>query len=69
MDVLDHSCSKAAFGGKTIVDDRLWIDIDQLANADPAGSVITTDMESNTVYQGNPAQLKRKRVLRSLSWK
>jgi putative colanic acid biosynthesis acetyltransferase WcaF len=26
-----------------------------------AGSVITTDMESNTVYQGNPAVKKRNR--------
>lgn len=34
--------AKAAFWGKTIVDSRLGIDTDQLANADPAGSVIST---------------------------
>ena len=31
------------------------------------GSVATSNTESYSVYQGNPAQLKRKRVLRSLS--
>jgi putative colanic acid biosynthesis acetyltransferase WcaF len=31
------------------------------------GSVATSNMEPYSVYQGNPAQLKRKRVLRSLS--
>jgi len=50
--------AKAAFGGKTIVDERLWIDIDQLANADPAGSVVSTwnvtdpnVTASNGIYQ------------------
>lgn len=37
-----EQAAKAAFGGKTIVDARLGIDTDQLANAAPAGSVITT---------------------------
>jgi putative colanic acid biosynthesis acetyltransferase WcaF len=31
------------------------------------GSVANTDMETFCIYQGNPAQLKRKRVLRSFS--
>jgi putative colanic acid biosynthesis acetyltransferase WcaF len=31
------------------------------------GSVANTDLESFGVYQGNPAALKRKRVLRSFS--
>lgn len=34
--------AKAAFGWKTIVDSRLWIDTDQLANAEPAWSVISS---------------------------
>jgi putative colanic acid biosynthesis acetyltransferase WcaF len=31
------------------------------------GSVATMNMDAFCVYQGNPAQLKRKRVLRSFS--
>ena len=71
----NHNYKKTTFDlkvGKIILEEGVWIGAKALVcpgvNAGrlavlTAGSVLTTNMEASTIYQGNPAKAKKRRII------